>query len=281
MKNFSLAIFLICSFYGSSQDTLTTYFDEDWDPVKKAKHAAFYRKSFYNSDNTYQVNDYYMSRQLQMSGTYLSEDIKYESGEFIYYYESGKVDHHGFYEKGKKVGVWKYYFKTGELDAEGNYVNNKKDGEWLYYHKNGKLRQKRIYDYGEIQSAVSWDKNGAETDKPTIYDVVGVSPEFIGGEQAMATFIQKEFNYPSKSREMGEQGTVYIRFVVTKKGTIKDAEIVKGVSPLLDEEAIRVIEAMPKWKPGELDGKPVSVWYTIPIRCRLDDNSKQKRRRRR
>jgi len=102
-----------------------------------------------------------------------------------------------------------------------------------------------------------------------IYDVVGVSPEFPGGEAAMGEFINEIFEYPEISREMGEQGTVYVRFVVTKTGSIDKVEVVKGVSPAIDKEAVRVVKKMPKWKPGEQAGKAVSVWYTIPIRARL------------
>ena len=102
-----------------------------------------------------------------------------------------------------------------------------------------------------------------------VYDVVGVSPTFPGGDAEMAAFIQETFEYPEISRDMGEQGTVYVRFVVSKDGSIRDAEVVKGVSPAIDKEAIRVVKKMPKWNPGEQAGKPVSVWFTIPIRARL------------
>lgn len=103
-------------------------------------------------------------------------------------------------------------------------------------------------------------------------ELASISPEFIGGEAEMAAFISENFVYPEISREMGEQGTVYVRFVVHKSGVVRDAEVVKGVSPAIDNEAVRVIMAMPDWIPGEQDGEPVSVWYTIPIRARLDSN---------
>ncbi|MDG1476962.1 MAG: energy transducer TonB [Vicingaceae bacterium] len=96
-----------------------------------------------------------------------------------------------------------------------------------------------------------------------------ISPSFPGGPRAMAYFIRDNFYYPELAREYGEQGTVWIEFVVYTTGIIKDVKVVKAVSKNLTLESIRVIESMPKWIPGRIDDKPVNVRYTIPIKCRL------------
>ena len=85
-----------------------------------------------------------------------------------------------------------------------------------------------------------------------VYDVVAIS-----------------FEYPEMAREMGEQGTIWIEFVVYSDGKIKDVKVVKGVSESLDREAKRIVRRMPKWKPGEQAGKKVNVRYTIPIKAKL------------
>ncbi len=108
-----------------------------------------------------------------------------------------------------------------------------------------------------------------EVKKSVIFDVVSVNPEFPGGDAEMANFINEEFDYPEIAREMGEQGTIYVQFVVNEDGSIEQAEVIKGVSDALDKEALRVVREMPKWKPGEQAGKAVRVRYTIPIRARL------------
>jgi len=102
-----------------------------------------------------------------------------------------------------------------------------------------------------------------------VYDVVAISPEYPGGPGEMATFIQENFEYPEMAREMGEQGTIWVEFVVYSDGKIKDVKIVKGVSESLDKEAKRIVKRMPRWKPGEQAGKKVNVRYTIPIKARL------------
>ena len=102
-----------------------------------------------------------------------------------------------------------------------------------------------------------------------VYDVVAISPEYPGGPGEMAVFIQENFEYPEMAREMGEQGTIWVEFVVYSDGKIKDVKVVKGVSESLDKEAKRIVNRMPKWKPGEQAGKKVNVRYTIPIKARL------------
>jgi protein TonB len=108
-----------------------------------------------------------------------------------------------------------------------------------------------------------------EIKPPVIHDVVGVSPEYPGGPAEMAGFIQQTFEYPEMAREMGEQGTIWVEFVVFSDGSIKQVKVVKGVSAALDKEAMRVVKKMPNWTPGEQAGKPVNVRYTIPIKARL------------
>lgn len=102
-----------------------------------------------------------------------------------------------------------------------------------------------------------------------ILDFAAVEPEFPGGQAEMAKWIQKEVKYPELSKEMGEQGVVYVKFVVNSNGTIEQVQIARGVSDALDAEAKRVVKNMPKWKPGEQAGKKVRVRYTLPIQFRL------------
>lgn len=102
-----------------------------------------------------------------------------------------------------------------------------------------------------------------------IIDVPEEEPEFPGGPAEMMKWIQKEVKYPELSKEMGEQGTVYVQFVVNKNGTIEQVKIIRGVSDALDSEAKRVVGEMPRWNPGKQAGKPVRVRFTLPIKFTL------------
>lgn len=102
-----------------------------------------------------------------------------------------------------------------------------------------------------------------------VLNVVEVMPEFPGGSKALMSYLAENIKYPKEAENAGMQGRVVVQFVVNTDGSIEDAKIARAVDPLLDQEAIRVINAMPKWKPGMQDGKKVRVKYTVPIMFRL------------
>ncbi|MCB9336111.1 MAG: energy transducer TonB [Flavobacteriales bacterium] len=103
-----------------------------------------------------------------------------------------------------------------------------------------------------------------------IFTIVESMPEFPGGgQEALFKYLQKEMKYPQVAKENGIQGTVFVNFVVGKDGKIRDVKILRGVNKMLDDEAIRVVKAMPSWKPGKQRGKAVSVSYNLPIKFTL------------
>lgn len=107
----------------------------------------------------------------------------------------------------------------------------------------------------------------------TIFLIVEQMPEFPGGEKAMQKYIVENLKYPETAREYGISGKVYLRFVINEDGSMSNITVARGVDPLLDAEAIRVLKKMAKekkWKWGLNRGKPVKVWYTIPISFNLN-----------
>lgn len=100
-------------------------------------------------------------------------------------------------------------------------------------------------------------------------DMAETMPEFKGGMNALLQYLSANIKYPKTAEKAGKHGRVVVQFVVNKDGSITDAKVVRAVDPELDEEALRVVNAMPKWKPGMQDGKPVRVKYTVPIMFRL------------
>ena len=105
--------------------------------------------------------------------------------------------------------------------------------------------------------------NGTDNDKS--YDVVDEMPEFPGGVGARMQYLAKNVRYPVEAQRKGQQGNVVVKFTVEKDGSITNSHIVRSISPLLDAEALRVINAMPKWIPGRHHGKAVSVGYVLPV----------------
>ena len=109
-----------------------------------------------------------------------------------------------------------------------------------------------------------------DTGEADIFQVVEDMPSFPGGN--VQKWIAKNVKYPVLAMENGIQGKVYIQFVIEKDGSITDTKVIRGVDASLDKEAIRVINSMPKWKPGKQRGKPVRVSYTLPINFQLSTN---------
>lgn len=113
-------------------------------------------------------------------------------------------------------------------------------------------------------------KPAEKTEVPDeIFDVVEEDPGFPNGEEEMQRFIKSNIKYPEISIQMGDQGKVYVRFVVEKDGSISNVSIARSVTPELDREAMRVVRMMPKWNPGKQRGRPVRTNVVIPIVFKL------------
>jgi protein TonB len=119
----------------------------------------------------------------------------------------------------------------------------------------------------EVVEVVEQIQEEVEEDvKEEIFIIVEEMPEFLdGGEAGLRAWIAKSIEYPVIAQENGIQGKVYVSFVVDKDGSISEAKVLRGVDPSLDKEALRVVRALPKWRPGKQRGKPVRVSYTVPI----------------
>jgi protein TonB len=96
-------------------------------------------------------------------------------------------------------------------------------------------------------------------------------PSFPGGPEAMFKYIGKELKYPEEAVEQGIEGAVYIAFVVERDGSVSDVKVLRGIGGGCSEEAVRVVQRMPKWTPGKQNGKLVRVRYTLPIRYKLQE----------
>jgi TonB family protein len=106
----------------------------------------------------------------------------------------------------------------------------------------------------------------------TIFTVVENQPQFPGGMEQLGSYLSKNLKYPSAAEKANVGGRVFVNFVVTKTGDVKDVRILKGIGFGADEEAVRVVAAMPRWTPGSQDGSPVNVRYNLPINFALRDD---------
>jgi protein TonB len=115
------------------------------------------------------------------------------------------------------------------------------------------------------------DSTIEETQEHEIWvDPIQIDPQFPGGQAKLFEFIGQNIKYPQAAVDSSIQGKVYVGFMIDTLGNVKDVSVLKGIEPELDAEALRVIQSMPKWTPGQLSGKKVNIRYTLPIIFKLD-----------
>jgi len=116
-------------------------------------------------------------------------------------------------------------------------------------------------------------KDIAPVAEPTVEEeplrIADVMPQFPGGDSARVAFLSNNVIYPRIAKDAGISGTVHIEFTVTQDGSLADIQIIRGAGAGLDEEALKAVLAMPKWKPGFDNGRPVSVRFVMPVTFRL------------
>lgn len=173
-------------------------------------------------------------------------------GDFFHNADSIKVT---FTSKAKPVAV-----RFNDLGLDNKYLAN-----YVYVFKK---RDNDIYSKKE--------QNESENNKIFNGDDVDQQPSFPGGTNALNTFLASNLKYPVVAQENGIQGRVIVKFIVEKDGSISNVEVDRSVYPSLDNESMRVVKAMPKWIPGQINGKAVKVKWSFPFTFRLRENTKNK-----
>jgi TonB family protein len=161
-------------------------------------------------------------------------------------------------------GTIERMFIMKDPSITASYGEKGKNGVILIYTKEYKLNNPE-----KFQDAIRKMVKPAQREDG-VYVVVEQMPEFPGGEVALRKYISENIKYPVEAKEKGIQGKVFVTFVVNSTGKVEKAKIARGVDPLLDAEALRVVEQLPEWKPGRQKGEAVSVSYTVPINFALD-----------
>ncbi len=232
-------LFSITAF--AQKDTL--YFNADFD--KCAKDTASYYRVVTPQGNQFLVKDVTIKTGLpQMIAVCSSVEPLTKNGKCTYYYDSGAKE------------------------IEANYVSNVKSGIYVHWDEDGKDSTVVKYEMGG-STVIHKSKHEEDDNRPLV--IAEEMPMFPGGEAAMMEYIQKNIKYPRKERKHGISGTCYVTFVVEADGSLTGVSIIRGVKdgPGIDAESIRVVSAMPKWKPGKQDGVLKRVQFNLPIKYTL------------
>jgi TonB family protein len=147
------------------------------------------------------------------------------------------------------------------LIEEGDYKDGYKDGVWTGKYLSGTSSYTETYNLRKLVSGVN-----TVGDQTYAYTDFGSPPQFKGGINEFYKYLSRSIKYPANAYKSLIGGSVYVSFVVEKDGRVADIKIDKPVYPSIDEEALRVMTASPKWIPGTQRGLPVRVKYNIPIK---------------
>lgn len=180
----------------------------------------------------------------------------------------------------KKISLDLQIDKTGKIVGQQNIsASNPAEGEAIkLLFADCPLFNPAMVETVPVQSlqrvTLTLSSNGIKMgQEEKIYTKVTEMPEFPGGPMALRSFISSNIRYPKVAAQSKLQGKVFVSFIVNAEGKVTDAKIAKGIHPLLDSEAIRIVNLMPGWKPGKENGKAVNVSYTVPINFVLQNPS--------
>lgn len=270
--------------------TDTMYFNLAWEQSTK-ENAKYYR--IITMDNSgdflFHVTDYYLSGQVQMTGTYRSIRPDNREGKFTWYFRSGQKQQECTYKNNYQHGLFQEWYENGQLksrqflyedvpdgpvktwDEEGKiqmdaqYSKGDKHGYFITYYDNGQMIRKDLYENDELIEGQCYNRDGTATE----YFPYIVLPQYKGGPPELKKYINKNLKYPKTAEIHGREGSVIVLITVDETGQVKDPQIVHGDIDAFNEEALRLVNSFPPWVPGKIDNVPVTLQRTISIDFRL------------
>lgn len=253
---------MLFSYQSTAQDSIV-YYDAGGYKVSSKDSANYYKTYKKLEGGLFRVERRRAEDdELLGEGICLSKDSASLHGHYTDRY-NGRVTSEGNYQYNKRVGTWTHYLDSGTVWYIDNYRNDTLVDTLTSYYKNGSIKRKQYYEHGIVKGGYCWDEHGKER-KFTQFETLPY-PEY-----NVMSYLSANVHYPGKARRQGKQGRVLVGFVVNENGSISDVEVVRGVCPEIDDEALRVVKDMANWKPGLQDDKPVKVRYTQPITFKLE-----------
>jgi len=216
-----------------AQTNEISWFDSSWNQTTDKEQAFYYRVCNLDSQSKhYLVEDHYATGELFRSGSFISFNPEIRDGKFVWYFKNGKKNKEIFYDR--------------------NTVTN-----WTVWNEKKKVQLSVVLEFK--------GPNGED-----LFEAFKVDkePEYVGGTKAMKAFIDKNQVYPPSTAINPIEGTVIVYVNVGADGKLVDAKVVKNVHPDVDKEALRIVNMMPDWIPGLIEGKPVTVPYAISVTFR-------------
>lgn len=263
-----ILFFILSSKLFAQELTKKEFFDTNWNAVDSSL-ASYYKVTV--RENT--ISDRGSISTFNNDGTLISYSEYASLHEFKLhgvnkrYNDKGALTSIYNYEFGELNGEFMHYHENGNLKIKGSYFRNELIDSLNSFYESGKYRRKDLYLNGALIGGNCY----TESQEDTIHFAFDTESTFEGGIQAMQRWIQENIIYPQDAIDLNEQGKVYISFIIEKDGSVSTVRIERGVSISIDQEAKRLISAMPNWKPGEFDGYKTRTKMRLPLNFNLDN----------
>ncbi|WP_205503535.1 energy transducer TonB [Rufibacter psychrotolerans] len=239
-KRFPVFLLLfIASFYTHAQKTDSLWFDKNW-KVTQTPEERFYLRTIKPVDSLFEVMDYYPNGKAQMTGYFTSLKPENRNGEFSYYSESGVLT-------SKNIWVNNMVAETFTFDETGKQTLHIIKKEYLATLST----QEKLEKYGIKE--------------------ITKQPEFPGGNNRLSEFLSKTIIYPPQAMQGEIQGRVIVAVSIDEKGNLKHIRVAQKAHPLLDEEALRIANLLPKkkWTPAQNNQENITADFIFPINFKL------------
>lgn len=293
------------SYYGNNQQfkgKYTSFLNEDETELRSWYHFVYSERS----DGTFIKRTFFPETMTLTHYEEFKEDCSaVRNGRAKYYWDDGTPHSEGNFVNDQHEGLWHYYRrKTGIKGREGLYKKGKETGEWSYYHNSGRIKSVYSYQNGMKHGPfIVYDtlqeitNEGMYASDSLLYQSKIIEPDYetdeaIGkseempylskcksilskdernacSQKTLLTYIYSNLKYPQKARELNLSGTVIVRFVIDKDGSVDDIEVIRGVNQFFKEAVLDVVVDMPSWEPGVQKGRKVKVLYTLPVKFKL------------
>lgn len=263
----------------------TCYYDSFGNPTNRSSAVSFDIATA-DTGGLFLVKKYYLpGGGIQTIYHVRDLDSNHREGLYRHYYKSGRLRSKGYYRDNLQEGLWEYFYDKPSSPKwfTSNYKHGNKEGMLTSYYVNGKVKREEMHRHfsdtlfkeidgirqayfqntDSIISGRKFDKKGVEIPFTPFQEMP--APGFNLNE-----FLAQNLHYPENARLHDIEGRVVVQFLVNRKGLIEEAVVVNAVSEDLDREALRVVNAMPEWKPGLEDDEPINVYFTLPVTFRLD-----------
>lgn len=266
MKKVFLVSLLILLCHQSYAQTDTVFFNKYRKQVNIRQDANYYRV-IKPQDSVFRATEYYLDGIVKMTGTLSSMKPEVYDGIITWYSEKGVLTGKGFFKKNKREDHLITYYTDGAIKSDALFKANNLEGEHKFYYPNGQLKRADIYKEGKFISGKCYSSTGADIP----YFRYIQNPEFAGGEAKLGKYIKANLVYPKQALREEITGTVKVKFTVTAGGEITDVHLENTIHPFLDNEALKLVKNMPRWKPGLEDNEKANLSVILPVVFILQD----------